>query len=62
MQDSCAAAWRKKQHVLWPLRVAVSGKPSTPGGGTELCAILGKAESVSRIRQGIALLEKDLPG
>ena len=32
----------KNSVVLWPLRVAVSGKASTPGGATELCALLGK--------------------
>ena len=46
----------KNSIVLWPLRVAVSGKASTPGGATELCALLGKAESLSRIRDGIARL------
>ena len=44
--------------VLWPLRVAVSGKASTPGGATELCALLGKEESIARVKAGIALLEK----
>ncbi len=42
--------------LLWPLRVAVSGKASTPGGATELCALLGKEESLARIRAGISLL------
>ena len=46
----------KNSIVLWPLRVAVSGKASTPGGATELCALLGKAESLARIRDGIARL------
>ena len=46
----------KNSIVLWPLRVAVSGKASTPGGATELCALLGKAESLSPIRDGIARL------
>ena len=46
----------KNSIVLWPLRVSVSGKASTPGGATELCALLGKAESLSRIRDGIARL------
>ena len=46
----------KNSIVLWPLRVAVSGKASTPGGATELCALLGKEESLARIRAGIALL------
>ena len=43
--------------VLWPIRVAVSGKASTPGGASELCALLGKEESLARIRKGIQLLE-----
>ena len=46
----------KNSIVLWPLRVAVSGKASTPGGATELCALLGKEESLARIRAGITLL------
>ena len=48
----------KNSVVLWPLRVAVSGKASTPGGATELCALLGKEESLRRIRKGIELLQK----
>ncbi len=46
----------KNAVVLWPLRVAVSGKPSTPGGATELCALLGREESLRRIRAGIEKL------
>ena len=47
----------KNSVVLWPLRVAVSGKASTPGGATELCALLGKETSIERIKEGIALLQ-----
>ena len=47
----------KNGKLLWPLRVAVSGKAFTPGGGIELCAILGKEESLKRIRKGIELLQ-----
>ncbi len=47
----------KNSVVLWPIRVAVSGLQSTPGGATELCALLGKDESLSRIKKGIQLLE-----
>lgn len=42
--------------ILWPVRVAVSGKMSTPGGATEICALLGKEESLRRIQAGIAKL------
>ena len=44
--------------ILWPLRVAVSGKSFTPGGGIELAEILGKEETIKRIHAGIALLSK----
>ncbi len=46
----------KNSVVLWPVRVAVSGRQSTPGGATDLCSILGKDEALSRIRRGIELL------
>lgn len=42
--------------VLWPLRVALSGKSFTPGGGIEICKILGKDESIRRIKAGIEKL------
>ncbi len=45
--------------VLWPLRVAVSGKQFTPGGGIEICAILGKEESIRRVKAAIAKLEAE---
>ncbi len=50
----------KNGYVLWPIRTALSGKPSTPGGATELMEILGKEESLCRIRAAIAKLEKEL--
>ena len=46
--------------VLWPLRTAVSGKQSTPGGAFEIMEILGKEESIRRIKIGIEKLEKAL--
>lgn len=42
--------------ALWPLRTAVSGKQMTPGGAYEIMEILGKEESLQRIRKGIELL------
>ncbi len=46
----------KNGRIMWPLRVAVSGKAATPGGAVELCQILGKEETLRRIQQGIAQL------
>jgi len=43
---------------MWPVRTAVSGKQMTPGGATELMEVLGKEESLARIRKGIEMLEK----
>ncbi|MDE5716616.1 MAG: glutamate--tRNA ligase [Lachnospiraceae bacterium] len=48
----------KNGYVMWPVRTAVSGKQMTPGGATELMEVLGKEESLARIRKGIELLEK----
>ena len=50
----------KNGRVLWPVRTAVSGKQSTPGGATEIAHIIGKEETLRRIQVGIDRLEKDL--
>lgn len=43
--------------VLWPIRTALSGKQFTPGGAFEIAEILGKEESIKRIKEGIKILE-----
>lgn len=48
----------KNGYVMWPIRTAVSGKQMTPGGATEIMEILGKEESIARIKKGIELLTK----
>jgi len=48
----------KNGYVLWPVRTAVSGKQMTPCGATEIMEIVGKEESLHRIRKAIELLEK----
>jgi len=47
----------KNGYVMWPIRTAVSGKQMTPAGATEIMEVLGKEESLKRIRKGIELLE-----
>ena len=47
----------KTGFVMWPIRTAVSGKQMTPAGATEIMEVLGKEESLARIRRGIELLE-----
>lgn len=46
----------KNGYVLWPVRTAVSGKQMTPAGATEIMEVLGKEETLNRIRKGIELL------
>lgn len=48
----------KTGFVMWPIRIAVSGKQMTPAGATEIMEVLGKEESLRRIRSGIELLKK----
>ena len=47
----------KNGYVLWPVRIAVSGKEMTPCGATELMEVIGKEETIKRIKKGIELLE-----
>lgn len=46
----------KNATLMWPLRIAVAGKLVTPGGAVEICHILGKEETLRRVRAGIAKL------
>ena len=41
---------------MWPIRTAISGKQNTPGGATELMEVLGKEESLIRLKSGIEKL------
>ncbi len=46
----------KNGYLLWPVRVAVSGKAFTPGGAVEILHILGKEESLKRLKKSMAQL------
>ncbi|MDR2899299.1 MAG: glutamate--tRNA ligase [Clostridiales bacterium] len=46
----------KNSQILWPVRTALSGKPTSPAGASELMELLGKDESIKRIEKGIELL------
>ena len=48
----------KTGQVMWPVRVALSGLPSTPGGATEIAYLLGKEETLARLAIGINFLEQ----
>ena len=46
----------KNGYVMWPLRTALSGKQMTPAGATEIMEIIGKEETLCRIRAAIEKL------
>ena len=50
----------KNGQLLWPVRTALSGEPTSPGGAMELADILGKEESLNRIKIGIEKLQNTL--
>ncbi len=47
----------KTGFVMWPIRIALSGRQMTPAGATEIMEVLGKEESIRRLEAGIAKLE-----
>lgn len=47
----------KNGQMLWPIRTAVSGWAVTPGGAIEIAEVLGKDETLRRIRIGIDRLK-----
>ncbi|MBP9997587.1 MAG: glutamate--tRNA ligase [Lachnospiraceae bacterium] len=60
LQEFVADKGYKNGYVLWPIRTAVSGKQMTPAGATEIMELLGKEESINRIKKGIEKLEKEM--
>ena len=51
-----AANGMKTGQMMWPVRIALSGLASTPGGATEIACLLGKDEALRRIDKGIRML------
>ncbi len=52
----------KNGQMLWPVRTAISGWEVTPGGAIEIADLLGKDETLRRVRIGIERLEKAIQG
>lgn len=46
----------KNGTVMWPVRIAAAGQMVTPGGAIEILEILGREESLRRLRLGLAKL------
>ena len=43
----------KNATLMWPVRIAASGRAVTPGGAVEICHILGKEETLRRLELGL---------
>ena len=56
LYQSATAAGMKNGTVLWPLRVAISGQASTPGGAIEIAWLLGKEVTLRRLDAAINAL------
>lgn len=50
LMAAIAASGMKNGQVLWPLRIAITGRESTPGGAIEMLYLLGKEETLLRVR------------
>ena len=46
----------KNATLMWPVRIAAAGKAVTPGGAVEICRILGKEETIRRLKLGLEKL------
>ena len=47
----------KNATLMWPVRIAAAGKAVTPGGAVEICHILGREETLRRLRLGLEKLK-----
>ena len=57
LKELAAANGLKNGQLLYPLRIALSGKETTAGGATEIAAVLGKEETIARVKAALAKLE-----
>ena len=54
--DLAASLEVKNATLMWPVRIAAAGKLVTPGGAVEICHILGKEETLRRLKLGMEKL------
>ena len=59
LKGYCTEKGYKNGYVMWPVRVAVSGKQMTPGGATEIMELLKKDESIARLEKAVEKLEAE---
>ena len=60
MMDLAAAHELKNGRIMWPIRVALTNKAFTPGGAVEVAHILGKEETLNRLKTAIEDLKNNL--
>ena len=51
----------KTGFIMWPIRTALSGREMTPAGATEIMEVLGKDESLKRLKAAVEKLEQEMP-
>jgi len=56
VMEAIPATGMKNGQILWPLRIAISGKQSTPGGAFEIAYLLGKEETLARLEKSMGAL------
>ena len=56
--DAAAQCEVKNGKIMWPVRVALTGKAVTPGGAIDIADILGKEETLSRLKSAMIQLEE----
>ena len=47
----------KNGTLLWPVRIAMAGKAVTPGGAIEIGVLLGREETLRRLKLGLEKLQ-----
>ena len=58
MKSSAEANGMKGGQVMFSVRVALTGLPSTPGGAVEMAVVLGKEESLRRLQFSMDYLDR----
>lgn len=56
LKELAEAKGLKNGQILYPVRIALSGKETTPGGATELAVVLGKEETLKRMTTALEKL------
>ena len=56
LSEKAADLGVKSGAIFWVLRIAITGQGVTPGGATEIAALLGKEETLKRLDFALSLL------